>query len=347
MRVADGHKGKAGYACTVTGLASHSALNHLGVNAIEIAAEIIVRLRRRNLEFRTAGPFQARLRSAALHGHRQRRARRHRAEHRARRVPLRVRVPDAAGPGPGSAACTRCRPSPRLSCCPRCAPAIRMPRSRGQELMSYPALGGAGNSAIEELCHGARGRRAARQGRVRHRGRPVRRARHRERGLRPGRHDGRAQAGRIRRAGRARALRRVSPAIGRSVGGGLSDERTPDRGRGAGHRRLPAGQYRDPLRHDLREPPGGTPCRDHGAGPRQRALRRLGRWSSCSRAASGHDAAGCRSRSSTLLPTHASIPPSPRPAATSTRTSTGSGMPRPWTGRGARSSSTGRAPCGR
>jgi acetylornithine deacetylase len=59
MRVANGHKGKAGYACTVTGLASHSALNHLGVNAIEIAAEIIVRLRRRNLDFRTWGPFEA------------------------------------------------------------------------------------------------------------------------------------------------------------------------------------------------------------------------------------------------------------------------------------------------
>ena len=57
MRVANGHKGKAGYVCTVTGLASHSALNHLGVNAIEIAAEIIAELRRLNDEFRVAGPF--------------------------------------------------------------------------------------------------------------------------------------------------------------------------------------------------------------------------------------------------------------------------------------------------
>ena len=104
MRVANGHKGKAGYACTVTGLASHSALNHLGVNAIEIAAEMIVRLRGRNLEFRTAGPFQARLRSAALHPHHRRDRRRHRAQHRARRLPLRVRVPHPAGPGPGSTA---------------------------------------------------------------------------------------------------------------------------------------------------------------------------------------------------------------------------------------------------
>jgi acetylornithine deacetylase len=57
MRVANGHKGKAGFECSVTGLASHSALNHLGVNAIEIAAEIIVHLRQRNLDFRARGPF--------------------------------------------------------------------------------------------------------------------------------------------------------------------------------------------------------------------------------------------------------------------------------------------------
>ena len=57
MRVANGHKGKAGYVCSVTGLASHSALNHLGVNAIEIGAAIITELRRLNDEFRAAGPF--------------------------------------------------------------------------------------------------------------------------------------------------------------------------------------------------------------------------------------------------------------------------------------------------
>jgi acetylornithine deacetylase len=57
MAVANGHKGKAGFECSVTGLASHSALNHLGVNAIEIAAEIIVHLRRRNLDFRAHGPL--------------------------------------------------------------------------------------------------------------------------------------------------------------------------------------------------------------------------------------------------------------------------------------------------
>ena len=57
MRVANGHKGKAGYVCSVTGLASHSALNHLGVNAIEVAAAIVNELRRLNDEFQVAGPF--------------------------------------------------------------------------------------------------------------------------------------------------------------------------------------------------------------------------------------------------------------------------------------------------
>ncbi len=57
MRVANGHKGKAGYRCTITGKASHSALNHLGVNAVEVAAEIVARLRQTNLDFRAHGPF--------------------------------------------------------------------------------------------------------------------------------------------------------------------------------------------------------------------------------------------------------------------------------------------------
>lgn len=57
MRIANGHKGKAGYRCTVTGRASHSALNHQGVNAVEVAAEIVAKLRRMNLDFRSHGPF--------------------------------------------------------------------------------------------------------------------------------------------------------------------------------------------------------------------------------------------------------------------------------------------------
>jgi len=57
MQVANGHKGKAGYRCTIKGRASHSALNHLGVNAVEMAAEIVSKLRRMNVDFRAKGPF--------------------------------------------------------------------------------------------------------------------------------------------------------------------------------------------------------------------------------------------------------------------------------------------------
>lgn len=57
MQVANGHKGKAGYVCSVIGLEAHSALNHLGVNAIEFAAELVSELRRMNLAFRARGPF--------------------------------------------------------------------------------------------------------------------------------------------------------------------------------------------------------------------------------------------------------------------------------------------------
>lgn len=57
MKVANGHKGKAGYRCTVIGRASHSALNHLGVNAVEMAALIVAKLREMNLDFRAKGPF--------------------------------------------------------------------------------------------------------------------------------------------------------------------------------------------------------------------------------------------------------------------------------------------------
>lgn len=57
MAVGNGHKGKAGFRCTIKGRSSHSALNHLGVNAVEIAAEIVARLRAMNLDFRANGPF--------------------------------------------------------------------------------------------------------------------------------------------------------------------------------------------------------------------------------------------------------------------------------------------------
>ncbi|HLI10739.1 MAG TPA: acetylornithine deacetylase [Alphaproteobacteria bacterium] len=57
MQVVRGHKGKLSCRCHVRGLESHSALNHLGVNAVEIAAEMIAYLRRMGRRIRAEGPF--------------------------------------------------------------------------------------------------------------------------------------------------------------------------------------------------------------------------------------------------------------------------------------------------
>jgi acetylornithine deacetylase len=151
MRVANGHKGKAGYECVVTGLASHSALNHLGVNAIEIAAEIVVRLRRRNLEFRARGPFQAGFEPPHCT----------------------VSANVIAGGTALNIVPAGCRFEFEFRTLPGQEPAVLLrevqefadtellPEMRTRhpdaavewrELMSYPALGGAGKSEIERLC---------------------------------------------------------------------------------------------------------------------------------------------------------------------------------------------------
>ncbi|HEX5796445.1 MAG TPA: acetylornithine deacetylase [Geminicoccaceae bacterium] len=163
MRVANGHKGKAGYACIVSGLACHSALSHQGVNALEIAAEIIVHLRRRNLEFRARGPFEegfdpphCTVTTSVIAGG----------------TALNI-VPDECRfefefrtlPGQDAAAL--------LAEVQRFAETELFPDMRAshpgagiawRELMSYPALGGAGDSALELLCCELAG--AARPGKV-------------------------------------------------------------------------------------------------------------------------------------------------------------------------------------
>jgi acetylornithine deacetylase len=55
MQVAVAHKGKRAYRCCVKGLAGHSALTHLGVNAADFAAELVTFLRRTAHGLRTDG----------------------------------------------------------------------------------------------------------------------------------------------------------------------------------------------------------------------------------------------------------------------------------------------------
>ena len=57
MRVVRAHKGKLSYRCEVRGLESHSGLAHLGVNAVEAAAETIAYLKGMARRFRDNGPF--------------------------------------------------------------------------------------------------------------------------------------------------------------------------------------------------------------------------------------------------------------------------------------------------
>ncbi|MFO1047071.1 MAG: acetylornithine deacetylase [Geminicoccaceae bacterium] len=58
MGLVDGHKGKAGYRCTITGREAHSAFPALGANAVIAAARIIGRVAEMGERFAEDGPFQ-------------------------------------------------------------------------------------------------------------------------------------------------------------------------------------------------------------------------------------------------------------------------------------------------
>ena len=57
MQPVTGHKGKHSYRCQVHGFECHSALAHLGVNAVEAAAELVAQLKAMARRKREAGPF--------------------------------------------------------------------------------------------------------------------------------------------------------------------------------------------------------------------------------------------------------------------------------------------------
>lgn len=60
MALVAGHKGKLSMDCAVQGTEGHSAFNNTGVNAVEIAAELVTRLRRIQARIRKSGPFDTR-----------------------------------------------------------------------------------------------------------------------------------------------------------------------------------------------------------------------------------------------------------------------------------------------
>jgi acetylornithine deacetylase len=57
MKVVSAHKGKRSYTAHVRGHECHSSMTHVGVNAVEIAAEIVAYLRAMARRFRAEGPF--------------------------------------------------------------------------------------------------------------------------------------------------------------------------------------------------------------------------------------------------------------------------------------------------
>lgn len=59
MQVVTGHKGKLSTCCHVHGFECHSALAPKGVNAVEIAAELVARLRQMARRMQEEGPFDA------------------------------------------------------------------------------------------------------------------------------------------------------------------------------------------------------------------------------------------------------------------------------------------------
>ena len=59
MQPVTGHKGKRSFRCRVKGFECHSALSHLGVNAIEAAAEMIALLKSMARRRRELGPFDS------------------------------------------------------------------------------------------------------------------------------------------------------------------------------------------------------------------------------------------------------------------------------------------------
>ena len=151
MRVANGHKGKAGYVCTVTGRASHAALNHLGVNAIEIAAEIITELRRLNAEFRAEGPFapgfeppHCTVSTGVIAG-----------GSALNIVPDQCRFEFEFRPLPGQdpdALFARIRDWAERTLLPVMRSVSPAAGISWRQLMSYPALGALDGAAIEDLC---------------------------------------------------------------------------------------------------------------------------------------------------------------------------------------------------
>ena len=107
MQVVVAHKGKRAYRCRVRGHEAHSSLTPLGVNAVQVASELVTFLTQMARAFPRPRRLRRLLRCALHDGACRSDPRRHRAQHRAARLPVRLR---------NSAICRSTIPTP---CSPR------------------------------------------------------------------------------------------------------------------------------------------------------------------------------------------------------------------------------------
>ncbi len=176
MELVVAHKGKKGWRCRVRGLEAHSSLTPLGVNAVQIACEIVAYIARRAREFRDAGRRDDAYDVPVHHGARRHHPRRHRAQHRAARLHVRLRDPPPAVRR--SRRVLRRRAGVRRALpARRCTPSIRRRYIEFDHLSTLPGFDTHDGSADHRARPRVQRHARRRQGVVRHRGLAVPRRR--------------------------------------------------------------------------------------------------------------------------------------------------------------------------
>ena len=170
MELVVAHKGKKSWRCRVRGFEAHSSLTPHGVNAVQIACEIVAYLAAMARAFRDRGPLRRRLRRAVHDRAHRRHPRRHRAQHRAARLHVRLRDPP-----PAVRRSRRVLRRSRGATRERFLPEMRAvdaghATSSSTSSRRCPASTRTATATIAALGHACNGTHGLRQGVVRHRG---------------------------------------------------------------------------------------------------------------------------------------------------------------------------------
>ena len=152
MRLVDGHKGKAGYRCTITGREAHSAYPELGANAVSPRPGSSAEVAAMGDRFAADGAVPGRLRPAAPHLRRRPDRGRLAAQHHPAPLQLRVRVPHPAGRGPDALRARGAGASPMRRSCPACARPRPRPRSSSRRSWPIPACCRPPDTRLRRAC---------------------------------------------------------------------------------------------------------------------------------------------------------------------------------------------------